>query len=376
MVKKKYKTDKESKLKLLDEILQSRRGYTISEIMDKLEVSSRDTIRKLFGYENGKIEGIRHGIDWPEYLLEKYNPEKINIIEEIIDFNTGKKRFRYLKEDFSLFNDELAIHVIDKILPILERLNQIEGINNIYINELEEIYDVIERQRNGLYKDRIEKIETGKKIIRSEAKKVFNIDENFCDPGFTSILCNAIDQEQVIEILYKDPKNNQSRVICHPYLIAESNDRWYLMTYIDKSQEKDSVFVLNNRINKINALPVERIHSIDIKPNINFKKTSVNILEHLENMIGVSIDNWESPDKIKLVLEIDDDLIFYFKTKTFIGYKENLKENIYTHPSTIKSIELKNKILSFGSKIKVIEPTSLRKEIKEEIKKMNLNYSS
>ena len=205
--------------------------------------------RKLFGYENGKIEGIRHGIDWPEYLLEKYNPEKINIIEEIIDSNTGKKRFRYLKEDFSLFNDELAIHVIDKILPILERLNQIEGINNIYINELEEIYEVIERQRNGLYKDRIEKIETGKKIIRSEAKKVFNIDENFCDPGFTSILCNAIDQEQVIEILYKDPKNNQSRVICHPYLIAESNDRWYLMTHIDKSQEKDSVFVLNNRIN-------------------------------------------------------------------------------------------------------------------------------
>ena len=244
------------------------------------------------------------------------------------------------------------------------------------LNELEEIYEVIERQRNGLYKDRIEKIETGKKIIRSEAKKVFNIDENFCDPGFTSILCNAIEQEQVIEILYKDPFKNQSKIICHPYLIAESNDRWYLISHIEKAKEKDSVFVLNNRINKINALPVERIHSIDIKPNINFKQTSVNILEHLENMIGVSIDNWESADKIKLVLEINDDLIFYFKTKTFIGYKERLRGNIYTHPSTIKSRELKNKILSFGSKIKVIEPTSLRKEIKEEIKKMNLNYSS
>jgi len=376
MVKKKYKTDKENRLKVLDEILQSRRGYTLSEIMDKLEVSSKDTVRKLFGYENGKIEGIRHGIDWPDYLLEKYDPDKIDIIEELVDTSSGEKRFRYLKDDFSLFNDELALHVIDKILPILERLNQIEGINNIYVDELEEIYEVIERQRNGLYKDRIEKIETGKKIIRSEAKKVFNIDENFCDPGFTSILCNAIEQEQVIEILYKDPFKNQSKIICHPYLIAESNDRWYLISHIEKAKEKDSVFVLNNRINKINALPVERIHSIDIKPNINFKQTSVNILEHLENMIGVSIDNWESADKIKLVLEINDDLIFYFKTKTFIGYKERLRGNIYTHPSTIKSRELKNKILSFGSKIKVIEPTSLRKEIKEEIKKMNLNYSS
>jgi len=376
MVKKKYKTDKESKLKLLDELLQSRRGYTISEIMDKLEVSSRDTIRKLFGYENGKIEGIRHGIDWPEYLLEKYNPEEINIIEEITDSNTGKKRFRYSKEDFSLFNDELAIHVIDKILPILERLNQIEGINNIYVNELEEIYEVIERQRNGAYRNRIEKIESGKKLIRSESKKVFNIDENFCDQGFTSILCNAIDQELVLEILYKDPFKNQSKVICHPYLIAESNDRWYLITHIEKAKEKESIFILNNRINKINALPAERIHKIKIMPNINYKKTSVNILEHLESMIGVSIDNWENPDRIKLVLEIDDDLIFYFKTKTFIGHKEKLQENIYTHPSTIKSRELKNKILSFGSKLKVIEPISLRKEINEEIKKMKLNYSS
>ena len=376
MVKKKYKTDKESKLKLLDELLQSRRGYTISEIMDKLEVSSRDTIRKLFGYENGKIEGIRHGIDWPEYLLEKYNPEEINIIEEITDSNTGKKRFRYSKEDFSLFNDELAIHVIDKILPILERLNQIEGINNIYVNELEEIYEVIERQRNGAYRNRIEKIESGKKLIRSESKKVFNIDENFCDQGFTSILCNAIDQELVLEILYKDPFKNQSKVICHPYLIAESNDRWYLITHIEKAKEKESIFILNNRINKINALPAERIHKIKIMPNINYKKTSVNILEHLESMIGVSIDNWENPDRIKLVLEIDDDLIFYFKTKTFIGHKEKLQENIYTHPSTIKSRELKNKILSFGSKLKVIEPINLRKEINEEIKKMKLNYSS
>ena len=261
-------------------------------------------------------------------------------------------------------------------MPILERLNQIEGINNIHVDELEEIYEVIERQRNGAYKNRIEKIESGKKLIRSEVKKVFNIDENFCDPGFTSILCNAIDQEQVIEILYKDPKNNQSRIICHPYLIAESNDRWYLMAYIEKAQEKDSVFVLNNRINKINALPVERIHSINIKTKNDFQKTSVNILENLEDMVGVSINNWENPERIKLILELDEELIFYFKTKPFIGYKERLKGNIYTHPSTIKSRELISKILSFGSKLKVIEPASLRKEIKEEIKKLNLNYSS
>ena len=374
MVKKKYKTDKQNRLKILDELLQSRIGYSINQLMDKIGVSSRDTVRKLLGYKNGKIEGIRHGIDWPEYLLNKYDPENINIIEELIDERTGEKRYRYLKDDFSLFNDELAIHVIDKILPILERLNQIEGINNVYINELEEVYEVIERQRNGAYKNRIEKIEAGKKIIRSEAKKVFNIDENFYDSGFTSVICNAIDQEQVLEILYKDPFKNKSKIICHPYLIAESNDRWYLITHVENAKEKNSVFILNNRINKINALPVERIHSINIKTKNNFKKTSVNLLELLEDMVGVSIENWENPKRIKLVLELDKELIFYFKTKSFIGFKEKLSNNIYTHPCTINSKELKNKILSFGSKIKVIEPECLKKEIKEEIELLKINY--
>tara|TARA_B100000795_G_C22775010_1_gene429618 strand:+ start:540 stop:1670 length:1131 start_codon:yes stop_codon:yes gene_type:complete len=376
MVKKKYKTDKESRLKVLDEILQSRRGYTISEIMDKLEVSSKDTVRKLLGYENGKIEGIRHGVDWPDYLLEKYDPDKIDIIEEIADTSSGEKRFRYLKNDFSLFNDELALHVIDKILPILERLNQIEGINNIYVDELEEIYEVIERQRNGSYKDRIEKIETGKKIIRSEAKKVFNIDENFRDPGFTSILCNAIEKRYVVEIEYKDFNENQSKVLCHPYLIAESNDRWYLITYIEKAFEKDSVFIKKDRISKISPLPIERIVKIDIQPKQEYKEPSIDILKALDHTVGVSITNWETPERHKLILELHEDQITYFNTKTFIGPDESVQNNIYTHPDTILSRELISKILSFGSKLKVIEPASLRKEIKEEIKKLNLNYSS
>ena len=52
--------------------------------MDKLEVSSRDTVRKLLGYENGNIEGIRHGIDWPDYLLEKYGPAFVTPIAESV----------------------------------------------------------------------------------------------------------------------------------------------------------------------------------------------------------------------------------------------------------------------------------------------------
>ena len=70
--------------------------------------------------------------------------------------------------------------------------------------------------------------------------------------------------------------------------------------------------------------------------------------------------NCEFPEKDSLNLTFGAFIYYIIKNETYEGYYK----------------ELKNKILSFGSKIKVIEPTSLRKEIKEEIKKMNLNYSS
>ena len=81
-MKKFVKKDRLNKLKLIDDLLQSKIGYTMKEMMEKLEVSSKDTIRTKLGYKNGLKLGIRHGEYWTEYLLEKYDPEKINIITE------------------------------------------------------------------------------------------------------------------------------------------------------------------------------------------------------------------------------------------------------------------------------------------------------
>ena len=362
------------KLKKLDELLQSSHGYTMKELKEALGVSSNDTVRKMLGYKNGKVSGIRQGVDWPVYLREKYNPDEINIIDEIEV--AGKKRYLYSKDDFSLFNEELTSHVIENLLPILERLNQIEGISSIYINELEKIYEVIERQRNGFYKDRLEKIESGKKLIFCASKKVFNIDENFNDPGFIAQICSAISKEIPLEILYIDPKDNESRIICHPYLMVEGNERWYLIGHIEKAFEEDSVFIKNDRVKKINPIGVERIHEIIYRENIKYIKPVVDIFKLLNDSMGHSIETWEDPNRIKLVLELDKNLVFYFKTKAFIGngIKESLKDNIYTHPSVVKSLELTRKILSFGCKIKVLEPIDFRDEIKEELEKAIQNY--
>ena len=372
-MKKFVKKDRLNKLKLIDDLLQSKVGYTMKEMMEKLEVSSKDTIRTMLGYKNGLKLGIRHGEYWPEYLLEKYDPEKINIITEEKESISGKIRYKYSKEDFSLFKDELEHHVIESLLPILEHLNQMEGLNDLYIDQLFDIYDVLERQRDGKYSERINKIQSKEKIIKSETKKIFTINEDFIDPSFIGTICSAIEEKQVLLIKYTSFKKEISNIICHHYKIVQSDNRWYLICLVNKSVDNENEFTKHKRIGKINCLPTERISSIKIIKN-KYLEENIDIFRLLNNTIGISI-NWEKPEIIKLKIKVKDNLVNYFKTKPLISSGGTNKENIFTYEKTILSFELKNKILSYGSQIEVIEPIKYREEIKKEIQFMKKIYS-
>tara|TARA_B110000003_G_C16628652_1_gene525805 strand:+ start:1096 stop:2274 length:1179 start_codon:yes stop_codon:yes gene_type:complete len=390
---RKYKKDKMDRLIELDRLLQNRRGYTFKELKNKLDLGedSNDPIRKMFGYENGLVEGIRHGKDWPEYLEKKYKYHYQNgtIIEKFKVSYDNKFRFRYAEKDFSLFSNELTQYVVDSIIPVLEKLNQIHGISNIYINELEELSDVINNQRKGEYKKKIEKIESGRKIIRSDALKVFSLgldDEIYEKDDYTPNIYKSINEKVVLKIKYKPPNIKPTKIICHPYLIAESNDRWYLIAYVEEALEKDSIFIKNDRIGKINLLETSRI--IDEPQNLKNEYMEKIQLDELHNIIDDSIgvklfskedyhNSWEQPKREELKLKLDRELVFYFKTRPLIGGPEEKinEKNIYTRPNTIVTADLKRKILSYGRQIKVIKPTVLRTQIEKEIKEMTKNYN-
>lgn len=403
MEKKEYNRQKQSRLKKLDECLQSSVGYTLEDLREKLcneytgAKCAIDTIRKLMGYENGETEGIRHGKYWPKYLIEKYNIHLKNesIIEKFEDIGTNlkpgtrRKKFRYAERDFSLFNNELTQYIIDSTKPMLRKLNQIHGISNIYINELEELSDVINRQRGGSYQDEIEKIESGRKIIRSDALEVYSLGQDNKEiidkKNYTPDIYKAINDKVVLKITYKPPNIKPTNIICHPYLIAESNDRWYLMAYVEEALEKESVFITNGRIGRINLLETKRI--IDEPKNLKNEYKEKIQLDELHNIlddtVGVRLfsnddyhNSWEQPKREELKLELDEKLVFYFTTKPLIGGREEKinEKNIYTRPNTIFTNELKQKILSYGKQIKVIKPTWLKKQIGNEIEEMTKNY--
>ena len=366
------KKDREEKFRIIDNLLQLNRGYTIREMMDELNVTSTTTIKSLLGFKNGTNKGIRNGERWPDYLLEKYDPDKLDILKEVKNSTTGEIRYSYSKSDFSLFKDELEHHVIESLLPILEHLNQMEGVNDLYIDQLFDIYDVLERQRDGAYKNRIEELQSQEKIIKSESKKIFTLEDDFVNPNFIGIICSAIHNKQALQIKYKSFNDGVSKIICHPYKMAQSQNRWYLICLVNSSLDKENEFTINKRIGKINNLPTERIQSIDITES-EYINSKIDIFKYLDKTIGVSID-WQNPEIFDLKIQVNDNLVKYFETNPLINLGSTNKGNVFTYNKVIKSLELKNKILSYGSNIKILEPISFKEEIKKEIEKMNSIY--
>jgi predicted DNA-binding transcriptional regulator YafY len=275
---------------------------------------------------------------------------------------------------------------------MLKILNQIHGISNIYIDELEDLSDIISRQRDGSYQNEMEKIESQKQIIRSDSSEVYSLfqdnEENkeIKRINYTPSIYKAINNKEVLKITYEPPSTNPSKIICHPYLIAESNDRWYLIAYVEEALEKESVFITKDRIGKINLLETKRI--IDEPENLKNEYIEKIQLDELHNIlndtVGVRLfsnddyhNSWEQPKREELKLELDEKLVFYFTTKPLIGGREEKinEKYIYTRPNTIFTNELKQKILSYGKQIKVIKPTWLKKQIGNEIEEMKKNYN-
>ena len=143
------KLDTTERLRILNNILQETQGYTMHELAERIGVNSITTIKNFFGSKDGSSDGIRHGQFWPDSMLDKFNPDKDEII---IEERYGRKiKYRFI-EGFTLFDDDLPNNIIESILPFLEHTNQIYGLDNSFSETIDTMLEIIMKQKKGKYK--------------------------------------------------------------------------------------------------------------------------------------------------------------------------------------------------------------------------------
>lgn len=171
-----------------------------------------------------------------------------------------------------------------------------------------------------------------------------------------TVLYEAITKRNKINISYqKFNSTNVSTRIFHPYLLKEFQYRWYIIGYSEAKQ-------------KIITYGLDRIVSFEQLQETFEIAASFNSDNFFKYSFGIS-ESQEAPDDI--ILKFEQSQLGYINTMPLHSSQiiENHNDFFTVTLKLVPSFELIEKILSYGSRIEVIQPLSLRNTIKQELEK-------
>ena len=190
------------------------------------------------------------------------------------------------------------------------------------------------------------------------SEEVVGFDENLDLEGMDNFtpLFNAIVDKQPLKLSYQSFKQDREEtVIVHPYYLKQYNKRWFLIAW-------------NDEYNFMANYAFDRIKGIE-NANVPYKPTDVNFFDYFDEMIGVSKDTRTEPQTVKLW--VSPEQWPYIKTKPLHGATQRLvsfdEKGAVITIEVYLNYELEQQLLSFGEKVKVLEPAELKERIKERL---------
>ncbi|NJK98350.1 MAG: WYL domain-containing protein [Bacteroidales bacterium] len=177
-------------------------------------------------------------------------------------------------------------------------------------------------------------------------------------------LYNAIINQQALSVCYKPFQSEENiQFEIHPYHLKQYNNRWFLWGITDPDD-------------KLTNLALDRIISFTSSKIKHKPNSSINFNELFEDIVGVSLPCDQPVQKV--LLKIDLSLWPYIETKPLHG-SQKLKEKdagfCIVEIKLVPNYELESLILSFGERMEVLEPLSLRQNISHKISFLKEKYS-
>ena len=326
----------ELRIKVIDQCLSDRkRKYSTAKIFERCneELLKRDfvpiTAMNSVRDDIEQIQRIYPGAD-----VESYR-EGRNIY------------YRYADPEFSIFKTPMKPDEIIQLTQTLRLLRRFKG-----MPQFDWVDEIAERLGASLKLD-----ETTDEIV--------GFDENMDLEGMNNFtpLFNAIVDKQPLKLTYQSFKQDREEtIIVHPYYLKQYNKRWFLIAWNDEYN-----FMANYAFDRIKGIG---------DANVPYKPTDVNFFDYFEDMIGVSKDTRTEPQTVKLWVSAAQ--WPYIKTKPLHGATQRLESLDETGAViTIEvyiNYELEQLLLSFGEKVKVLDPVELKDKIKQRITEAAKNY--
>ena len=319
---------------IIDRCLQDRKGYTVLQILKKCNAAL-------------ELRGYRE-ITSPNTILNDFVAISNRWHQNIVPERKGRNIvYHYEDRQFSIFKAPIGEQDIIEMYEALETLKKFESYQGFeWIEELS--WNI-----------------RSKLLMGNDAKPVMAFDDNKQLRGMDNFatLHDYIRIQQPLAIKYQTYRSDKLMdLTVHPYFLKQYNSRWFLIAYNEQHQ-------------CISNYAIDRILSIDTVGN-KFIPSNIDFTKYYSNVIGVSIE----PDKepVEVLLKIDAVQYQYVASKP-LHHSQQLKEtapdgSAIVSLNVIPNYELKQQIMSLGSKAEVLQPESLRNEISEEISKLAEKY--
>lgn len=290
------------------------------------------------------------------YDLDKIEEE--NDISYRVTIINGFRCFTYADESFSLFEDA-AVNQVDlcNFRKIKDALTDFLGLGlesslTTMTDEINKFLGYDELQRPVISFEKV--------VLESHGKVK---PHDMLEP-----LLKAIIQHQTMNIIYEIPGRGKREWTVFPQFLKQYNQRWYLIA----TKHRDKVE------GKLYNLALDRILKMEANQHIPYKECGVDFSDYFEDVVGVTKPDGAEPIEVKL--RIDRGEYPYIDSKPIHASQEELfesdgdKDYVYVSLYIYDNYELRSKILSYGSKVTVMEPKSLRDKLAHDLKKSLENY--
>lgn len=267
----------------------------------------------------------------------------------------GKKTYVYENEDFSIQGEtafgQSQLHSLSKIKNALA---QFSGLN--LDSELGDINDEI---------DKVLGYDKEDKAVISFEKTVLESHGDVKPDELLKESLTAIIQHQPLDIKYEIPGRGKRDWVVFPQFLKQYNQRWYLIALIHRKEE-----------DKLQNIALDRILSMEYNQHIPYKQSDIDFATYFKDVVGVTRPEGAQPIEVKLRVERGE--YPYIESKPIHPSQDELFEEdedyVYISLYVYDNFELRSKILSYGSKVTVMEPVSLRDKLRDELKKSLGNY--
>jgi predicted DNA-binding transcriptional regulator YafY len=321
---------------LIDGILKSHKRYSIKEIAEKVNEQLDED-----GFAMVSERMIYNDI---QMMQEEY---PVNIIKK-----DGK--YQYETRDESITNEILDQKDRELIEMALQTFSIYKG-SGLF----EKFDDVITRLMAGSVLRRLNK---------SDHKKYIQIGELTGKTGqeWIEVIYDAIVNYKTLIIHYKPYGGETKTRTISPYLLKEYRNVWYMVASVKEMQHKGGTNLFKlNRIQKIE--PCEEIFKIDEKFSAE---------DYFKYSLGVFHIHAAEPIEVKLKFNKNlIPLISETKIHPSMEIISKTDEEMIVTFTVYKTIELINKILSYGANAEVLSPKELRNDIIKIIEEAKILYS-